>query len=76
MKESEEKILDALEELGREAVGTIAKIINKDFSNTRKRLLTLWVAGKVRKEETAEKTYYYLPVVLDYIVDKESTLPK
>jgi hypothetical protein len=60
-READEEIFAVLEETGKTPIGVIAKAIGKDFSNTPKRLLTLWVSGKVRKEETAEKTYYYLP---------------
>lgn len=61
VKENEQEILDALAELGKATVGTIAKTINKDFSNTRKYVRTLWVNGKIRKEEIENKTFYFLP---------------
>jgi hypothetical protein len=56
VKESELEIQAVLEKSGRTTVVTIAKTINKNLRNTCKRLLNLSVTGKVRKEETAEKT--------------------
>jgi hypothetical protein len=63
LRESEEEILAVLEENGKATVGTIAKTISKDFSNTRRNLLNLWVKGKVRKEEIENKTFYYVPAL-------------
>ena len=62
IKESEEEILAVLGDLGKAQSHTIAKTLGKDFSNTHKRLATLWTAGKIKKEIIEEKTFYFLPM--------------
>jgi hypothetical protein len=66
LSEDEAEILDALQELGKAKVSTIAKAINKDRSNTSKRCASLWTKGKVRKEEIEGATFYYLPTQATY----------
>ena len=61
VKESEEEILSVLEETGKATIATIAKTVSKDFSNTRKRILSLWAKDKLHKEDIEGKTYYFLP---------------
>ena len=56
--ETENEILDALEENEKMTVYKLARAINKDLSYTRCRLITLWTKGKVRREEIGDKTYY------------------
>ena len=61
VRETEEEILAALKTTGKATVGKVVKMIGKDFSNTSKRMNTLWVKGIIRMEEIENKTYYYLP---------------
>jgi hypothetical protein len=61
VRQSEQEILHALEDLGKATVSTIARMINKDFSNTRRRVAELWAKGKIKKELIENKSFYYLP---------------
>jgi hypothetical protein len=62
MTEKEQEILDALQDLGKAKVSTIATAIHDQRSNTDTRLKSLWTKGKVRKEVMENVNYYYLPV--------------
>ncbi len=45
----------------------------KDFQNTHKRLIRLWTAGKIKKEEIEGKTFYFLPIKEQKIEGSELT---
>lgn len=59
--ELENEIIAVLEEFGKTTIATIAKTVGKDFSNTRRKLMSMWTSGKVKKEEIENKMYYCLP---------------
>jgi hypothetical protein len=60
-KELENEITSVLEELGKATIATISKTISRDFSNSRRKLISMWTDGKVKKEEIEGKLYYFLP---------------
>lgn len=62
MTEKEEEILDAMQDMGKAKVSTIAAAIHEQRTNTDTRLKSLWSKGKVRKEVIENVTYYYLPI--------------
>ncbi len=59
-RETDDEIMAVLEEIGKAPIGTIAKTLGKDFSNTRRSLIALWTKGKVKKEMIENKAFYYL----------------
>ncbi len=61
ISEEEEEILLALKDLGKAKVSSIAREIHKDRGNTSRRCTSLWVRGKIRKEDIEGATYYYVP---------------
>ncbi len=61
LSEDEAEILNALQELGKAKVSTIAKAIGKDRGNMSKRCASLWTKGMIRKEDIEGVTFYYLP---------------
>ena len=62
MTEKEEEILEAMQDMGKAKVSTIAAAIHEKRSNTDTRLKSLWSKGKVRRETIETITYYYLPI--------------
>jgi hypothetical protein len=60
MKETETEIMAVLEEIGKAPIGTIARTLGKDFSNTRRSLMALWTKGKIKKEMIENKAFYFL----------------
>jgi hypothetical protein len=61
ISEEEEEILLALKDLGKAKVSSIAREIHKDRGNTSRRCTSLWVRGKISKEDIEGATYYYVP---------------
>jgi hypothetical protein len=61
VKESEGEILEVLSNLAKAQSYSIAKTLGKDYSNTHKRLSTLWTAGKIKKGIVEGRTFYFLP---------------
>ncbi len=61
LSDEEDEILLALGDLGRAKVSSIARAIHKDRSNTSKRCASLWMKGRIRKEEIQGVAHYYLP---------------
>ena len=60
--ELENEIVAVLDELSKATIATIAKTISKDFSNSRRKLISMWMDRKVSREEIEGKMFYYLPV--------------
>ncbi len=58
--ENQRDIIGALHALGRAKVHTIAKYVEKDRSNTRKRLERLWTQGLCQRDLVEGEFYYYL----------------
>jgi len=56
--EHETAILEAMQDLGKVQVSTIAKAIGKDRGNTSKRCANLWTRGLLKKEVLENITYY------------------
>jgi hypothetical protein len=63
MSDDEAEILEAMPDLGKAKVSTIAKAIGKDRGNMSKRCVSLWTKGMLKKEVLDGVTYYYLPTL-------------
>jgi hypothetical protein len=60
LQETKDEIIEALKIIGKSKVSEVAKYIQKDRSNTGKRLRSLASEGKIQDELIGDVTYYFL----------------